>query len=470
MLSPDKPALQILDGDVWTYAQLRQAVMDAASGFAALGLKSSSKVLIRMGNRVEFPIAYLGCIWAGFIPVPTSAQLTRAEITKISDDLSPDLILFENAVSCPDSSAQTLSLIAFRSFPKDKHVEPIMGDPDRLAYIIYTSGTSGKAKGVCHAHRAIWARRMMFEGWYGLRVNDRVLHAGAFNWSYTMGTGLMDPWTVGATALIPSADMDVDALAGHIHTSRPSIFAAAPGVYRKLLKSKSLTTSGYLRHGLSAGEALPQSLRTAWRDHMGCDIHEALGMSECSTFISGVPADPAPTGMAGRPQAGRTIAVVSDGETVPINTPGTLAVHRSDPGLMLGYLGDPTPLPEWFLTGDTVSMNSDGWITYLGRNDDILTAGGFRISPLEVEQAFSEFKEIDECAAVSVQLNADTTVVALFYSAKSDVNEQDLCDHAHKMLAPYKQPRLYIPHANLPKGANGKLNRRPLRDNFEVEP
>ena len=83
-----------------------------------------------------------------------------------------------------------------------------MGDPDRLAYIIYTSGTSGVPRGVCHAHRAIWARQMMMQGWYGLRPEDRLLHAGAFNWTYTLGTGLMDPWTMGATALIPEAEIE----------------------------------------------------------------------------------------------------------------------------------------------------------------------------------------------------------------------------------------------------------------------
>ncbi len=79
-----------------------------------------------------------------------------------------------------------------------------LGDPDRPAYAVFTSGTSGATRAVLHAHRAIWARGMMVEGWYGLSDDDRLLHAGAFNWTYTLGTGLMDPWTIGATALIPA--------------------------------------------------------------------------------------------------------------------------------------------------------------------------------------------------------------------------------------------------------------------------
>ena len=97
------------------------------------------------------------------------------------------------------------ALRAMRSLPPCAYA---MGDPDRMAYAVYTSGTSGKPRAVAHAHRAIWARQMMFDGWYGIGADDRLLHAGAFNWTFTLGTGLMDPWTVGATALIPEPGAD----------------------------------------------------------------------------------------------------------------------------------------------------------------------------------------------------------------------------------------------------------------------
>ena len=86
-----------------------------------------------------------------------------------------------------------------------------MGAPDRPGYIVFTSGSGGTPRAVVHAHRAVWARRMMWDGWYGLRTDDRVLHAGAFNWTYTLGTGLMDPWAIGATALVvaPGAPMSL---------------------------------------------------------------------------------------------------------------------------------------------------------------------------------------------------------------------------------------------------------------------
>lgn len=104
-----------------------------------------------------------------------------------------------------------------------------MGEPDRPAYIIYTSGTSGHPRAVVHAHRTVWARRMMWEGWYGLLEQDRVLHAGAFNWTYTLGTGLLDPWARGATALIPGHGVASEALGLLLKQHDATIFAAAPG-------------------------------------------------------------------------------------------------------------------------------------------------------------------------------------------------------------------------------------------------
>ena len=459
MRVPDKPALEVLGGALWSHGEIRRAITGLAGGMLHAGYKPGQRVLLRLGNRVEFPISYLACIWSGLIPVPTSALLNATEITKIADQVSPDLIIADGETAVPDCNTPILSVDDLAKLQEAEPCPAQTGDPNRLAYIVFTSGTSGTPRGVCHAHRAIWARRMMFDGWYGLTAQDRILHAGAFNWSYTMGTGLMDPWSVGATALIPNTPMASDDLANAITTARPSIFAAAPGVYRQLLRSPELKSTQTLRHGLSAGEALAPSLRDRWTAHMGCDIHEALGMSECSTFISGSPKDPAPAGTSGRAQAGRQIKV---------DPSGNLMIGRDDPGLMLGYLNDGNPLPEWFQTGDTVSMDAEGWVTYLGRNDDLITSGGFRISPLEIEDAFASFHGLSECAATGVRVNGDTTLTALFYTAPSDLSEVELRDHAQSLLASYKQPHLYIARAALPKGANGKLNRKLLRDEFEA--
>ncbi len=120
-----------------------------------------------------------------------------------------------------------------------------------------------------------------------------MLHAGAFNWTYTLGTGLMDPWTVGATALIPAPGSSPDQIAALMAEHNATIFAAAPGVYRQMMKH-DLPELPKLRHGLSAGEKLPATTRDEWNRRTGKKIFEAYGMSECSTFISGSPIMPPP--------------------------------------------------------------------------------------------------------------------------------------------------------------------------------
>ena len=174
IVAPDQTA------EVWTYKALASAVRGTAAGLLQHGLTPGDKVMLRLGNTVDFPIAYLGALAAGLVPVPTAASLTVPEVAKMSARIKPDLILHDPTVSCPEDCPPILETAVLREMrmlpPADYH----MGSPDRLGYIVFTSGTSGTPTPVMHAHRAIWARQMMFEGWYDLGVDDRLCHAGAF--------------------------------------------------------------------------------------------------------------------------------------------------------------------------------------------------------------------------------------------------------------------------------------------------
>lgn len=472
---PDKIALAVLGSaraERWSFARLEEAIRAMAGGLLALGLVPGDRVLLRLGNTAEFPVAFLGAIAVGLIPVPTAEGLTPAELDRITPLVAPRAILAAPGIALPtDPACPVLTdLAALRAHPPADYA---MGDPDRLAYIVFTSGSSGRPKAVAHAHRAIWARRMMWDGWYGLTPEDRVLHAGAFNWTFTLGTGLLDPWAVGATALIPAPGTDPGALTLLLKRHDATIFAAAPGVFRKLLANDALLALPKLRHGLSAGEKLPEALRARWQAATGTPVHEALGMSECSTFLSGSPTRPAPETSLGYPQPGRLIAILSEaGLPVARGETGILAVHRSDPGLMLGYLTEDAPLlplsGEWFLTGDLVSEGDDGALFYHGRRDDLLTTGGFRISPLEIEAVFQSAPGVTDCAATALAVKAETEVIALAYVGTATADA--LGALAQTRLARYKQPRLYIPLATLPRSANGKLDRRALNQLLKDRP
>lgn len=467
---PDKIALAVVTparAERWSYGRLEAAVRGAACGLGALGLLPGSKVLLRLGNTPEFPVAFLGAIAAGLVPVPTSSQLTGPEITAMAAALDPALVIAGTGIARPDHPAPVLSGTDLRGFERLPPAPCQMGDADRPGYIIFTSGSSGVPRAVVHAHRAILGRRMMLQGWEGLGPSDRLMHAGAFNWTYTLGTGLMDPWVAGATALIPGPGVTPDQLPLLMKRHEVTIFAAVPGIYRRMLRA-GLPALPKLRHGLSAGEALPPALRLLWQGTTGTDLHEAMGMSECSTFISGGPLRPAPEGTMGYPQKGRQIAILDDdGAPVACGQPGTLAVHRSDPGLFLGYHGDPGETAarfagDWFLTGDQVRASPDGALHYLGRADDMMNAGGYRVSPIEVERAMATCPSAGEVAAVEQEVAEGTRVIALFYTGPA--SPEALSAHAGSCLARYKQPRAWHRRETLPHNANGKVDRRALRD------
>lgn len=465
----DKTALQIMDpagGEArFDYRALKRAVLGTATGLLQRA-KAGDRIILQLGNTPAFPIAFLGAIAAGIVPVSLSSALTEREYAEVATSVKPALEV--RSVQMADG----LSASDLRSFWELPAAPFAFGDPNRPAYIIYTSGTSGRPTPVVHAHRAIWARRMMWDGWYGLRENDRMMHAGAFNWTYTLGTGLLDPWSIGATALIPEQDVEPIELPALMETHRATLFAAAPGVYRRLLRAK-IPPLPDLRHGLSAGEKMALSLRQAWQAATGTPVFEAFGMSECSTFVSAAPGHPVPEGSAGFAQPGRTVALLGSDGPVARGAVGTIAVHKDDPGLMLGYLDRPDETAaryqgEWFLTGDLAAMDETGAITHLGRADDMMNTGGHRVSPIEVEEALTAHPAITEAAACAVQVRTDVHIIAGFYVAEDVVEEEELHHFVAARLAAYKLPRLLIARDTLPRGANNKLLRKVLRDEWET--
>ncbi|PIE12745.1 MAG: benzoate--CoA ligase [Rhodobacterales bacterium] len=465
----DKSALVVPGRENMRFSALQAAVRGTGTGLLEAGLRPGDIALMRLGNTVEFPIAYLGAIAVGIIPVPTSSQLTTREVDAMVAELSPAVILQGKGIA---GSSGTTPVIPQDQLEQMQTLPPCnwdMGAPERMAYIVYTSGTSGKPRAVCHAHRAIWARGMMIRGWYDLSEHDRLCHAGAFNWTYTLGTGLMDPWSVGATAIIPDAGTTPEALPDILASQKATVFAATPGVYRKILKQHSALDLPNLRHGLSAGEKLSGGLRDQWNTATGRKLFEAYGMSECSTFISASPTTPARPGMLGQPQTGRRVAIVDDnGAPVPLGQDGTIAVSNRDPGLLIGYFGAESELHtrmrgEWFLTGDHGAMEEDGQIAYHARVDDMMNAGGYRVSPLEVEAAFHGFPGLTEIGVTDIEIKQDVRVIAAFYCSEQPLDEDALAQYAASRLARYKTPRIYTRIAAMPTNPNGKIQRQALK-------
>lgn len=468
---PDKIAVQLLrpsGAEGWSYAHLARAVRGIAGGLGGLGLTPGARVLLRIDNSLDFPLAFLGAVAADLLPVAAPAGLTVPEVTRLCQTLTPELVIAAPGISLPEAPrCPILTTAELRTLAGGPEGGFVMGDPERPAYLVCTSGTSGAPRAVVHAHRAIWARQMMRDGWDALRESDRILHAGAMNWTFTLGTGLLDPWATGATALVPVAGTLPAQLPLYLKSFDVTLFAAAPGIYRQMLKAHPTLNLPRLRHGLTAGEALSDPLRAAWGAATGKPLYEAFGLSECSTFLSASPKSGETTMRA---QPGRTVALIGpDGAAVPIGTPGVIGIHRSDPGLFLTYFGAEAEAEDkfagdWFLTGDMAMMAADGSIRTLGRTDDMMNAGGFRVAPQEVEAALSTCEGAGDVAACELSLGPGRSIIGVFYTGPAA--PEDLALHAEAALARYKCPRHYEWLTQLPLTATGKINRRHLREKW----
>ena len=209
----DKVALEIVGARATTkltYGEIRARVFGYAADLERQGIKRGDFIGLRLKNQVEFPLLFLACAYIGAIPVATSPQLTAHEYDGLLSRLPMAKTLYNAAL---DVLLRDHAFIDVRHISPNRSPHPgIRTRSNDPAYCVFTSGTGGDPLPVLHAHRAVWALQMMWQDWYDLTDQDRMFHAGAFNWTYTMGTGLLDPWAMGATAIVmdPNDPMPLD--------------------------------------------------------------------------------------------------------------------------------------------------------------------------------------------------------------------------------------------------------------------
>ena len=481
-----------------TFRELAESTSRFAQLLRRLGVAAGERVLVRLPNCLEYSTVFLGALKRGAVPVPTSILLTPEEVLFLARDSGACALVTDRGtwrsmgamlaalpqlthvllVDGDDESSATRPHVAAlpAALASITHWEaPHATRADDPAYLVYTSGTTGYPKGVLHAHRALLGHVPALHCWFDFQPDgDRVLHAGKYNWTYVLGTGLMDPLLRGVTAMVYEGPADPATWPRLIAKHSATIFIAVPTIYRQIIQKTRAGGADVptLRHCMCAGEPLSGEVLAAWRERFGQSIYEGLGMTECSYYISQPRNRPIRPGSAGFPQPGHAVRLL-DPETlseVPVGEEGMLCIPRNDPALLLRYWNRPdetalTTHGDWYLTGDYARRDADGYLWFLGRRDDLINTFGYRVSPHEIERVLKDHPDVADCAAIGEEVAPTKVVVAAYVVPRPNcvLAGNAIIEYARQHLAPYKAPRVVHIVDDLPRTRNGKVLRRALR-------
>lgn len=482
-----------------SYKQLAEQSSRFAAALQAQGVKPGARVLVRLPNSLAYPISFFGAMKAGCIAVPSSTLLSASEMAYLAKDSEADVLvahvdmwpeLQEKLDDVP--SLKQVWLSGCDRLPanvQSTHVKlhalrdllqtnaPIANShptrADDPAYLVYTSGTTGYPKGVLHAHRALIGRIPAATNWFDFKNQDRILHSGKFNWTYVLGTALMDPLYQGHTVIAYEGPNDPGLWTRLIAKHRCTIFIGVPTIYRQILQKTSASKHDVptLRHCMCAGEHLSDDVLIAWQERFGQPIFEAIGMSEFSYYISHPPHKKPQPGAAGLRQPGHDVQLVDPESLKPISKgdEGMIAIPLDDPGLFLEYWRLPEENAKQrrdglFLTGDFAWEDEQGYIWFMGRKDDVIKSFGYRVSPHEIERVMKSHPAVADCVTLGQVLDASKTLVVSCVIRRPGVetSEQELLAFAQKELAGYKVPKRIFFFDEFPRTKNGKVLRKQL--------
>jgi acyl-coenzyme A synthetase/AMP-(fatty) acid ligase len=481
-----------------TYAALADRTARFAQLLRNLGIGARERVLIRLPNSLAYPIVFLGTMKRGGIAVPTSTLLTGEEVAYLLKDSgaaamavdraswramgaqfegSPTLkyVFLTGDGDAPDIAGITELDLETELARIDAVEPPARTRPADPAYLVYTSGTTGYPKGVLHAHQSLIGRTPASRYWFDFDPDnvDRIVHSGKFNWTYVLGSALMDPLFLGKTVIAFEGRNDAHTWPKLIAKHRATIFIGVPTIYRQILQKTEYTAADVpsLRHCMSAGEHLSDEVFEQWRARFGREIYEAVGMSEFSYYLSQSRFRPIRPGSAGFPQPGHDIRLLNPDTLaeVPPGEEGMISIPVTDPGLFVEYWQLPEETAKlrhdgWFFTGDYARYDADGYIWFLGRKDDIIKSFGYRVSPYEVERVLKSHPAVADCACIGEDAGPDRLLVVAYVIPQpgATVTPDELVAFGREHLAAYKAPKAVYLAQDFPRTKNGKILRRSI--------
>ena len=359
--------------------------------------------------------------------------------------------------------------------------EPFVGietDAGDMAYIVYTSGTTKDPKGVVHAHAYTYAKRAQAKVWLDARPDDLVWCTAGTGWAKSLWNVLLGPWSCGSAIVLDEGSFDPERRMDLIASLGVNVLCQAPTEYRLEAKIDALGERWKLpalRHCVSAGEPLNPEVLARWKDAFGLTILDGYGQTENSLLIANRPGMEVRPGSMGIPTPGHDIDVVdADGTPCEVGDVGDIGLRGDPPTLFRGYYRSDEETRamrrgEWYLTGDRAQKDDDGYFWFVGRSDDVISSGAYRIGPFEVESALLEHPAVRESAVVGSPDADRGNIVKAFVvlrspSAASAELARELQEHCKRVTAPYKYPREIEFVADLPKTRSGKIRRVELRE------
>jgi acetyl-CoA synthetase len=452
---------------VWHFGELAAMSAGLSGAMASRGVHREDVVMTLVGNRLEWVLAMLACWRMGAVALPCNTQLRRKDLELRVSAANPALVIGEEGLlgeMPPGHGLETMTMAEIAPVLDDDvsgepPVEPADLGPDDPTLIVFTSGTTGEPRAALHPQRYLQGQALQAEHWFGAEKGDLCWCTAASGWSKSARNAFVAPWLRGAAALIHNGRFDPAERLAVVEREGVTVLCQAPTEYRMLARRTELHPVKGLRRMVSAGEALNPEVIGAFEQATGLAIADGYGQTETGAVTGIRPGDPSKPGSMGRPLPGlETRIEAGELQLLP----------SSSPTFFSRYLDGEPFEGEWWPTGDLVEADGEGFLTHVGRADDLISSAGYRIGPVEVESALLSHPAVAEAAAVAAPDEERGSVVRAIVVLRGDAQPSDalaaeLQDHVKSETAPYKYPRIVDFAAELPKTASGKIKRAELR-------
>ncbi len=459
----------------FSYEALDRDAGRVAAHLAARGLGPGDRVAVCTENGLEFVAAWFGAVYAGCTTLPIPIMSTSHEIAfrlqhagckaLLSD--APHFDLSEDSKKRAGTDTEVIRIDEALENARGR-MSPIACEPSDFAMILYTSGTTGAAKGVCISHGSLSAHTTALVGHtLALSEKDCVLGTLPLTHSYGIRMTLLAPFCAGArTVFVPrfSPERSLELCAKHGVTWLPGV----PTMFVAWADEASQPAPPLLRWCMSAGAPLVEDLRLRAEERLGATVRQGYGLTEATISTINAPPDEAVPRSVGRPVWGVEIRIANeDSVALPTGARGEVLVRGQN--VMAGYLDDKTATAHvmrggWLHSGDIGFVDEMGRLTVVDRSKDLILRGGHSIYPFEVESAVGAHPAVADIAVVGEPDDYYGEEVVAVIVPRTAVAVEDLDDWARERLAPYKAPRRYAFVDALPQGTSGKTLKRLLRD------